>query len=325
MSVRMGRFGPFVQIGTKDDEEKPRFAGLRPGQKMDTIALAEALELFKLPRTLGVTAGGESIVANVGRFGPYLKYGDKYVSLKQDDPYTITLERALECIRAKQEADANRIIRRLRPRRHPGAQRPLRSLHQQRREECARAEGSRPEDADTGGVPRAAGGRPNATSARSLWPQSRGGAAGGTHRPGAYRQRRRGHSPRRNRWRRRRGQWQGCSSQPPQGQQRHQRQRCQPGSCGRQAACRPGRRPRAQRRACQAPLGAEATWARSYRTAGDDGTAGLGTARPQSRPGQGGCTRQAQAGGAEENRRHLVESGALAPVAAPRAAQQVQV
>ncbi|HEX4025551.1 MAG TPA: DNA topoisomerase I [Steroidobacteraceae bacterium] len=116
MSVRMGRFGPFVQIGTKDDEEKPRFAGLRPGQKMDTITLPEALELFKLPRTLGLTADGASIVANIGRFGPYLKYGDKYVSLKQDDdPYTITHERALECIRAKQEADANRIIRQFDP------------------------------------------------------------------------------------------------------------------------------------------------------------------------------------------------------------------
>ena len=60
MSVRMGRFGPFVQIGTKDDEEKPRFAGLRPGQKMDHITLADALELFKLPRTLGATADGET-------------------------------------------------------------------------------------------------------------------------------------------------------------------------------------------------------------------------------------------------------------------------
>jgi DNA topoisomerase-1 len=109
MSVRMGRFGPFVQIGTKDDEDKPRFAGLRPGQKMDQITLAEALELFKLPRTLGTTADGEAIVSNVGRFGPYIKYGSKYVSLK-DDPYTVTLERALECIRIKQEADANRII-----------------------------------------------------------------------------------------------------------------------------------------------------------------------------------------------------------------------
>jgi DNA topoisomerase-1 len=110
VTVRMGRFGPFVQIGTKDDEEKPRFAGLKPGQKMDAITLADAMELFKLPRTLGATAHGEPIVANVGRFGPYLKYGSKYVSLKEDDPYTVTHERALEVIRLKQEADAARLI-----------------------------------------------------------------------------------------------------------------------------------------------------------------------------------------------------------------------
>jgi DNA topoisomerase-1 len=106
----MGRYGPFVQIGTKDDEEKPRFAGLRPGQKMDSITLADAMELFKLPRTLGETAEGETVITNVGRFGPYVKYGSKYASLKEDDPYTVTLERALEVIRLKKEADANRII-----------------------------------------------------------------------------------------------------------------------------------------------------------------------------------------------------------------------
>jgi DNA topoisomerase-1 len=110
VSVRMGRYGPFVQIGTKDDVEKPRFAGLRPGQKMDAVTLADAMELFKLPRALGQTAAGEEVVANIGRFGPYVKYGSKYVSLKEDDPYTVTLERALEVIRLKQEADANRII-----------------------------------------------------------------------------------------------------------------------------------------------------------------------------------------------------------------------
>jgi DNA topoisomerase-1 len=110
MTVRMGRFGPFVQIGTKDDEEKPKFAGLRPGQKMDSITHAQALELFKLPRTLGATAAGEPIVTNIGRFGPYIKFGAKYVSLKDDDPYTVSLERALEVIRLKQEADANRLI-----------------------------------------------------------------------------------------------------------------------------------------------------------------------------------------------------------------------
>jgi DNA topoisomerase-1 len=110
ITVRMGRYGPFVQIGTKDDEEKPRFAGLRPGQKMDALTLADAMELFKLPRTLGETAEGETIISNVGRFGPYVKYGSKYASLKEDDPYTVTLERALEVIRLKKEADANRII-----------------------------------------------------------------------------------------------------------------------------------------------------------------------------------------------------------------------
>jgi DNA topoisomerase-1 len=111
MSVRMGRFGPFVQIGTKDDAEKPRFAGLRPGQKMDTITHSEAIDLFQLPRALGQTPQGEPISTNVGRFGPYVKYGAKYVSLKTDDPYTITAERALEVIREKEIADANRLIR----------------------------------------------------------------------------------------------------------------------------------------------------------------------------------------------------------------------
>jgi len=110
ITVRMGRYGPFVQIGTKDDEEKPRFAGLRPGQKMDAITLADAMELFKLPRTLGETPEGEAIVANVGRFGPYVKYGSKYASLKEDDPYTVTLERAREVIQLKKEADAARLI-----------------------------------------------------------------------------------------------------------------------------------------------------------------------------------------------------------------------
>jgi DNA topoisomerase-1 len=110
MSVRMGRFGPFVQIGTKDDADKPRFAGLRPGQKMDAITHAEAMELFKLPRKLGTTATGEEITTNVGRFGPYVKYGAKYASLKTDDPYEITPERALEVILEKEIADANRLI-----------------------------------------------------------------------------------------------------------------------------------------------------------------------------------------------------------------------
>jgi DNA topoisomerase-1 len=77
---------------------------------MDAITHADALELFKMPRKLGVTAGGEEMITNFGRFGPYIKYGAKYVSLKTDDPFTITTERALEVIREKEIADANRLI-----------------------------------------------------------------------------------------------------------------------------------------------------------------------------------------------------------------------
>ncbi len=110
VTVRMGRYGPFVQIGTKDDEEKPKFAGLRPGQKMNDIDLETAMELFKLPRKLGETPDGEPVSASIGRFGPYVRYGDKYVSMKEDDPYTIELPRALELIEEKKIADKNRII-----------------------------------------------------------------------------------------------------------------------------------------------------------------------------------------------------------------------
>lgn len=113
VTVRMGRYGPFAQIGTPEDEEKPRFAGLRPGQRLDTISLEEALTLFQLPRELGVTPEGEPVSVNVGRFGPYVKFGGSFASLKPgDDPYTVSLERALELIVAKREADAAREIRR---------------------------------------------------------------------------------------------------------------------------------------------------------------------------------------------------------------------
>ncbi|MFT5219907.1 MAG: DNA topoisomerase-1 [Gammaproteobacteria bacterium] len=114
ISVRMGRYGPFVQIGTREDEDKPKFAGLRPGQKMDKITLEEALELFKLPRMLGQSPEDEEISTNIGRFGPYVKFGSKYASLKVkegDDPFTITLERALELVAEKKEFDANREIK----------------------------------------------------------------------------------------------------------------------------------------------------------------------------------------------------------------------
>ncbi len=112
VQVRLGRYGPFAQIGTKDDEDKPRFASLRPGQSMHTITLAQALELFKLPRTLGKTEGGEDITVGVGRFGPFVKHGAMYASLKpDDDPYTIELPRALELVREKAELIANRTIK----------------------------------------------------------------------------------------------------------------------------------------------------------------------------------------------------------------------
>lgn len=112
MTVRMGRYGPFVQIGRREDEEKPKFAGLRPGQKMEAITLEDALELFKLPRALGETPEGEEVSANIGRYGPYIRYGKKFVSLPaDDDPYTVTLERALVLIAEKKTADANRLIR----------------------------------------------------------------------------------------------------------------------------------------------------------------------------------------------------------------------
>ena len=110
VTVRMGRYGPFVQIGTKDDEEKPKFAGLRPGQKMTDINLEDGLALFQLPRKLGETDDGLPVSASVGRFGPYVRYGDKYVSMKEDDPYTVELPRALELVAAKIKEDAERLI-----------------------------------------------------------------------------------------------------------------------------------------------------------------------------------------------------------------------
>ena len=111
LSVRMGRYGPYAQIGTRDDEEKPKFASLRPGQKLDTITLEEALDLFQLPRDMGETPEGEKLTVAIGRFGPYVKYGDKFVSLgKDNDPYTVDLETCLRLVAEKKERDANRLI-----------------------------------------------------------------------------------------------------------------------------------------------------------------------------------------------------------------------
>ncbi|MDD3761820.1 MAG: DNA topoisomerase I [Nevskiales bacterium] len=105
VSARLGRFGPFVQIGTKEDPDKPRFASLRANQRIDTITLDDALALFSLPRTLGQLPSGEDVQVNIGRFGPYVRYGSTFVSLKKDDdPYTIELPRAIELIEQKKAA-----------------------------------------------------------------------------------------------------------------------------------------------------------------------------------------------------------------------------
>ncbi len=111
VTARMGRFGPFVQIGSREDEEKPRFAGLRPGQRIETLTLDEALKLFELPRELGRTAEGELIRVGLGRFGPYLRYGDHYVSLKELDPMAVSHEQALAFIAEDRIRLAQRVIR----------------------------------------------------------------------------------------------------------------------------------------------------------------------------------------------------------------------
>jgi DNA topoisomerase I len=111
VSVRFGRYGAYAQIGHQDDEEKPTFASLRAGNDIETITLDQAIELFKMPRTVGETADGETIKANYGRFGPYIQYGKKYVSLKEVSPEEVSLETALELIAAKEKADAERLIK----------------------------------------------------------------------------------------------------------------------------------------------------------------------------------------------------------------------
>ncbi len=105
--ARIGRFGPMIQIGTKDDEEKPTFASIPSNLGVKSISLEEALALFTLPRVVGHTPEGEEIVANNGRFGPYIKFDGKYVSLPKDEnPMTVSLETAIELVNAKKQADA---------------------------------------------------------------------------------------------------------------------------------------------------------------------------------------------------------------------------
>ena len=108
--ARFGRFGPMLQLGTTDDEDKPRFAPLPKGAKIETVTLEQALEMFKLPRVVGQTEDGQDIKANIGRFGPYIQVGKLFVSIKPEDPHTITLEKARELYAAKLKAEAEKNI-----------------------------------------------------------------------------------------------------------------------------------------------------------------------------------------------------------------------
>ncbi len=109
--VKIGRYGPMVQMGDADAEEKPKFASLKKGQSLDTLNLEEALELFKLPRSLGEFESTEVVVA-VGRFGPYIRHQSLFYSLpKEDDPLTVEIDRAGEIILAKRQADSQKILK----------------------------------------------------------------------------------------------------------------------------------------------------------------------------------------------------------------------
>lgn len=108
--ARFGRFGPMLQLGETESEEKPKFAPLPTGAKIETVTLEQALEAFKLPRLVGQTKDGQDIKANVGRFGPYIQIGKLYVSIKPLDPRDITLDQALELYDAKLKAEAEKNI-----------------------------------------------------------------------------------------------------------------------------------------------------------------------------------------------------------------------
>jgi len=114
---RIGRFGPYVQKGEaknaegKTSEEKPQFASLKKGQSIETITLDEALQLLSLPRSLGMNENGEEVVVSIGRFGPYVKIGKAFTSIRNDDPYTITLERALEVVKTTAESKGKTILK----------------------------------------------------------------------------------------------------------------------------------------------------------------------------------------------------------------------
>jgi len=109
--VKIGRYGPMVQLGNTDSEQKPKFAALKKGQSIDTISFEEALDLFKLPRKLGEYDASE-IIVSIGRFGPYIRYKSKFYSLpKGDDPLTVTLERTIEIILEKNHQDSQKVVK----------------------------------------------------------------------------------------------------------------------------------------------------------------------------------------------------------------------
>ena len=111
VSVKIGRFGPLIQIGTPEDEEKPLFASLQKGQSMSSITLDEALKLFELPRTLGEFED-KTVTVGIGKFGPYIRHDNKYVSLpKNYEPLSVTLEEAIDTIRQKREQESQRLIK----------------------------------------------------------------------------------------------------------------------------------------------------------------------------------------------------------------------
>ena len=111
ITVRMGAYGPFVQQGSRTDPDKPRFASLLPGQRMDDVKLEDALRLLSLPRDLGQAPDGTPISVGRGQYGPYVKFGAKYASIKEDDPFALALPRALEIVEAKLAADRERTIK----------------------------------------------------------------------------------------------------------------------------------------------------------------------------------------------------------------------
>ena len=110
VSVKIGRYGPLVQLGSTNDKEKPRFASLQKDQSVSTITLEEALKLFDMPRTLGIFEHNEVTVA-IGKFGPYVKHDGKFVSIpKEQSPYSITLDEAIELIQAKRQSEAQKVL-----------------------------------------------------------------------------------------------------------------------------------------------------------------------------------------------------------------------